>query len=127
MRTLAQIRATNALAASRIPGMGHGQQGGDALSGFSMMIKTNGLLAAAAFSLETKYNKELKCLEVKHPGHNLIVQAIARHLSQDGVGICEAESATDLVEELANGDARALTRASAEAISYLCYLKRFVA
>jgi hypothetical protein len=121
-RTLAQIRAANALADSKIQGMGHGQKGGDALSGFSMLIKTNGLLAAAAFSIEAKAQGALK-----HEGHNLIVQAIARHLTSEGVQICEAEGATDLVEELANGDVNTLTRATAEAIAYLNYLKRFVA
>lgn len=122
MRSLAQIRASNALTDSRIKGMGHGQQGGDALSGFSMMIKTNGLLAATAFSLENKTTGALK-----HEGHHLIVQSIARHLSSHGVQICEAETASDLVEELANGDVQKLTRATAEAIAYLSYLKRFVA
>ena len=122
MRTLAQIRAANALVDRDIAGMGHGQKGGDALSGFSILIKTNGLLAAAAFSLELDKKSQLK-----HEGHNLIVQALARHLSFKGVEICEAEDAESLVEELANGDVRTLTRATAEAIAYLSYLKRFVA
>jgi len=122
MRTLAQIRAANALTDSRIRGMGHGQNDGNALSGFPTMIKTSGLLAAAAFSLELDKNKRLK-----HEGHHLIVQSIARHLSSHGVQICEAENARDLVEELANGDVQTLTRATAEAIAYLSYLKRFVA
>jgi CRISPR/Cas system CMR-associated protein Cmr5 small subunit len=121
-RTLAQIRAANALADSKIQGMGHGQKGGDALSGFSMLIKTNGLMAAAAFAVETKQNQE-----PKHAGHKLIVDGIARHLSHEGVAICESHAASDLVEELANGDVAILTRATAEAIAYLNYLKRFVA
>ncbi|MEI6715602.1 MAG: type III-B CRISPR module-associated protein Cmr5 [Verrucomicrobiota bacterium] len=122
MRTLAQIRAANALADSRIKGMGHGQQGGDALSGFAMLIKTNGLLAAAAFAVETKQNGDLK-----HPGHKLIVDGIARHLSDRSISICEAKNAGDLVDQLSGGDVNSLTRATAEAVAYLNYLKRFVA
>jgi CRISPR/Cas system CMR-associated protein Cmr5 small subunit len=128
MRTLSQIRAANALTASKIPGMGHGQMGGDALSGFSMMIKTNGLLATAAFSVETKEPKEgKKGKERKHEGHYLIIEAIAGHLASKGVEICDATRGADLVEELSLGDVRTLTRATAEAIAYLSYLKRFVA
>ena len=121
-RTLAQIRAANALKDSRIKGIGHGQKDGNALSGFAMLIKTNGLMAAAAFAVETKQNQE-----PKHPGEKLIVDGIARHLSHEGVAICKSNAASDLVDELANGDVAILTRATAEAIAYLNYLKRFVA
>ena len=121
MKTLAQIRAGNALLSCKVPGMGRGQKGGDAISGFPMLIRTDGLLAAAAFALEA--NREGKA---KQEGARLIVTAIARHLSTSGIGICEAQSAPDLVDELAAGDAHKLRRATAEALSYLSYLKRFV-
>jgi CRISPR/Cas system CMR-associated protein Cmr5 small subunit len=102
--------------------MGKGQEGGDAISGFPMLIKTDGLLAAIAFALEV--NKEGR---PKQEGANHIVTAIAKHLSSTGIPICEAKTARDLVEELAAGDANKLRRATAEALSYLSYLKRFVA
>jgi len=121
MRTLSQIRATNALKASRIQGMGLGQRGGDALSGFPMLIKTDGLLAAGAFAVELKLNRESK-----QPGALLIMTAIATHLAE--VGIATARTAEDLVRELATAkDASQLRRATAEALAYLNYLKRFVA
>jgi hypothetical protein len=121
MKTLAQIRAQNALKASRIEGMGRGQKGGDALSGFPMLIKTDGLLAAAAFAVEL--NSKGK---PKQEGALLIMDAVAEHLAS--VGICEATKARDLLEELANSDdAAQLRRATAETIAYLNYLKRFVA
>ena len=120
MRTLAQRRATNALNAARIHGMGLGQDGGNALSGFPMLIKTDGALAAFAFAVERKANAE-----PKQRGACLIVGAIAEHLSS--LGITKAQRADDLVEELAHGDSALLRRATAEALGFLNYLKRFVA
>ncbi|HPY31644.1 MAG TPA: type III-B CRISPR module-associated protein Cmr5 [Verrucomicrobiota bacterium] len=120
MKTLAQIRATNALKASRIPGMGLGQKGGNALSGFPMLIKTDGLLAAGAFAVELSPKGE-----PKQAGAKLIMDAVAEHLAS--VGICKAGKAKDLVEELAHTeDASQLRRATAEALAFLNYLKRFV-
>lgn len=122
MKNLDQIRSANALAAARIHGMGLGQEGGNALSGFPMVIKTDGLLAAAAFASETKNDGT-----PKQKGANLIVKAIAQHLSDERVGICNARATRDLVEELSNGDATLLRRATAEALEFLGYLKRFTA
>jgi CRISPR/Cas system CMR-associated protein Cmr5 small subunit len=120
MKTLAQIRSANALAASKTPGMGKGQKGGDAISGFPMLIKTDGLLAAAAFAVET--NKEGK---PKQEGARHIIKAVAEHLSDNGIGICQAKTASDLVDELSRGDATKLRQATAEALAYLAYLKRY--
>jgi CRISPR/Cas system CMR-associated protein Cmr5 small subunit len=121
MRTLAQTRATNALNASKIKGMGVGQKGGNALSGFPMLIKTDGLLAAGAFSVELNAKGE-----PKQEGAKLIMNAVAEHLAS--LGICQAKVARDLVEELARaGDGSQLRRATVEALAFLNYLKRFVA
>jgi len=120
VKNLAQIRAQNALAACRIPQMGLGQNGGNALSGFPMIIKAAGLLAAGAYAVETKANGN----GPKQQGAQLILDHIAKHLHT--LKICNAESAMDLVEELAGGDATKLRRATAEALAYLNYLKRFV-
>ncbi len=119
-QTLAQQRAANALKAARIDGMGHGKDGGNALSGFPVLIKTDGALAAFAFAIERKPNKELK-----QRGANLIVGAVAKHLQS--LKIVDAQNADDLVEELAHGDASLLRRATAESLAFLNYLKRFVA
>lgn len=118
--TLAQSRAANALNAARIEGMGLGQDGGNALSGFPMLVKTDGALAAFAFAVERKPNGERK-----QRGACLIVGAIAAHLSS--LGILNAQTADDLVDELARGDSSLLRRATAEALAFLNYLKRFVA
>ena len=120
-KTLAQIRAANALKASHIPGMGLGQKGGNAISGFPMLIKTDGLLAACAFAVETSASGK-----PKQEGAQLIMNAVATHLAS--VGITKATRAQDLVEELAlAADSSQLRRATAEALAYLNYLKRFVA
>jgi len=118
-QTLAQQRASHALSAARIDGMGLGQDGGNAISGFPMLIKTDGALAAFAFAVERKPTGELK-----QRGANLIVGAIATHLQ--ALAIVDAQTADDLVEELARGDSALLRRATAEALAFLNYLKRFL-
>jgi CRISPR/Cas system CMR-associated protein Cmr5 small subunit len=120
MKALAQIRAASALKASGIKGMGLGQKGGNALSGFPMLIKTDGLLAATAFAVELNAKGE-----PKQEGARLIMTAVAEHLAS--LNICRATTARDLVEELAAAaDASQLRRATAEALAFLNYLKRFV-
>ena len=121
MRTLAQIRATSALNASKRQGIGSGQREGNALSGFPMIIKTDGLLAAAAFAVEKKSNGE-----PKQKGAKLMLEEVARHLAV--LGITKATTADALVSELATAaDASQLRRATAEALAFLSYLKRFTA
>lgn len=120
MKTLAQIRSANALNASKTPGMGKGQKGGDAISGFPMLVKVDGLLSAAAFAVET--NREGK---PKQEGARHIIQSVAEHLSDRNIGICQAETAEALVEELSRGDSTKLRQATAEALAYLAYLKRY--
>lgn len=123
MKTLAQIRATNALK-WKDHDFG-GQKGGDVVSGFPTLVKTDGLLAAAAFAVEWKDKK--KGVR-KHQGEFHLLKAIAEHLSSSGVAICEARNPEDFVEELARAaDASKLRRATAEALAFLNYLKRFVA
>ncbi len=121
MRTYAQIRAAGALSASHVTGMGLGQKGGNALSGFPMLIMTDGLLAAGAFAVELNARGE-----PKQEGARLIMNAVATHLAK--VRVCKATTAKGLVEELAMAeDASQLRRATAEALAFLSYLKRFVA
>ena len=128
MKTLAQIRAKNALDHKTTVQQALSQSGqGDALSGFPMLIKTDGLLAALAFAVERKHNQQDQ-LVPKHQAHLVIAVVVASHLSSDRVGICDAQNADDLVEELAHAeDNSQLRRATAEALAFLNYLKRFVA
>jgi CRISPR type III-B/RAMP module-associated protein Cmr5 len=119
MRTLAQIRAANAWHRKGSIEEKH------RLPGFPSMIRTDGLLAALAFAVE----KDLKTNAPKHKGEFSIASAIVEHLACDGVGkITKAQNADALVAELAAApDAALLRRATAEALAYLNYLKRFVA
>ncbi len=121
MRTLAQIRAANAILAAKRPGIGSGQGGGNSLSGFPMIIKTDGLLAAAAFAVELNSKGQ-----PKQKGARLVLDEVAKHLCS--VKIIKATTADALVNELATAaDASQLRRATAEALAFLSYLKRFTA
>lgn len=118
MKTLAQRRAFMALKYKDIKA--EGQKGGDAISGMPMLIKTDGLLAALAFAVECKDGKRDN---LKHKGENEVAKAIADHLQTEQ--ICEAKTPWDLVDELTRADATTLRRATAEAMAFLSYLKRF--
>jgi hypothetical protein len=146
MKTLAQIRAANALAhRDRIAA---GQAEGDVLSGFPMLIKQDGLLAALALAVELKecrqpdrvdprflvrrrVGNQEQAFERKHKGEFSIAQALAQHLQHnrpDGrIAITEAQDADALVAELSGADSSKLRRATAEAVAFLNFLKRFVA
>jgi CRISPR type III-B/RAMP module-associated protein Cmr5 len=120
MRTLAQRRAAVALKHKDIKA--EGQKGGDAISGFPMLIRTDGLLAALAFAVECKNGNRSM---LKHEGEHDVAKAIVEHLSSEK--IADAGTPWDLVEELSQSDASKLRRATAEALAFLNYLKRFVA
>jgi len=123
MKNLDQIRAHNALLhKDRIA---NSQGGGDAISGFPMLVLTDGLLAALAFACE---RKDQKGGVRKHPGEYTVAAAIAIHLSHERIAISESDDADELLNEIATARTDALLRrATAEALAFLNYLKRFVA
>ena len=123
MKTLAQVRAASALR-WKDHKFG-GQKGGEVVSGFPMLIKTGGLLTAAAFAVEWK---EKEKNQRKHKGEFDVVRAVAEHLSSPTINITKSTEPDGLVRELAEAqDDSQLRRATAEAIGFLSYLKRFVA
>lgn len=123
MKNLDQIRAQSAL--RHKDKIANAKGGGDAISGFPMRVLTDGILAALAFSCEWK-DKEKG--QRKNPGQFTVATAIADHLSLDGNPLVKGKTADDLVKELAAGnDDQLLRRATAEALAFLNYLKRFVA
>jgi CRISPR type III-B/RAMP module-associated protein Cmr5 len=84
------------------------------------MLLSNGLLATFAFA----------CEEGKAPRSGLkkACEGIAVHLGQSATGISELAGITSpetLTDKLAQGDAFTLQRATAEALAYLSYLKRY--
>lgn len=146
MKNLDQIRAHNALLhKDRIS---NSQGGGDAISGFPMLVYTDGLLAALAFACEWKEIKErdypqnpptgfyrhngqgrdAKYYKRKHEGEFTVARAITEHLCCQRNTICNATDADDLLKQLADQTTYALLRrATAETLAFLNYLKRFVA
>jgi CRISPR/Cas system CMR-associated protein Cmr5 small subunit len=152
MKTLAQIRAANALAwKDRDFG---GKNEGNVVSGFPMIIKSAGLLAALAYAVERKEQRDDRgsaTLIPKNKGEFAVAIATLHHLIETRVLIASEAVAqlTNAVAQLrptgrigeqffdpADGflrelsgaaDASQLRRATAEALAFLGYLKRFVA
>lgn len=123
MKNLDQIRAQNALQHKDL--ISASQGGGDAISGFPMLVKTDGLLAALAFACEWKNQQQGTR---KHPGEYTVASAIAEHLRHKHIAITTAANADALITVLANANTDVcLRRATAEGLAYLNYLKRFVA
>ena len=123
MKNLDQIRAQNALRhKDRIFAS---QGGGDAISGFPMLVKTGGLLASLAFACEWKdIQKGIR----KHPGEYTVATAITDHLRHAQITITTATDADALINGLASANTDVpLRRATAEALAFLNFLKRFVA
>lgn len=118
MKTLAQRRA--AMALNHATSIQQGQGDGNVLSGFPMLVRVDGLLAALALAVEKKDDGSLK-----HKGEFSIAEAIVDHLREEK--IVEASKPLDLARELAGGDAILLRRATAEALAFLSYLKRYAA
>lgn len=123
MKNLDQIRAHNALRHKDL--IKGSQGGGDAVSGFPMLVLTDGLLASLAFACEWKdQSKGIR----KHLGEFTVATALADHLSGESNQITTWKTADALITGLAREEHDTLLRqATAEALAFLNYLKRFVA
>lgn len=124
MKTIAQRRASVALL-WKDKGFG-GKKEGNVVSGFPMLIRTDGLLPALAYAVEKKENKTTGQLENKNPGEFQIASALVDHLKAEEI-LKKSGTPEEMVDELARGDSSLLRRATAEALAFLNYLKRFVA
>jgi len=125
MKTLAQRRAAVALK-WKDKNFG-GKNEGNVVSGFPTLIRVDGLLPAIAYAVERKEDKQTKQLVPKNLGEFQITCALVEHLSDEGI-LTQSKSPDDMVKELAAAaDASQLRRATAEALAFLNYLKRFVA
>lgn len=120
MKNLAQIRAANALTFANSPAEKRGKDGGDAIKKIPPMIASNGLLAAIAFSVEVKNDK------FQRPGYAAIFDAIAKHLGSSDIAIISSNGAKDLIVRLTESDSQTLKLATAEAMEWLAYARRFV-
>jgi CRISPR/Cas system CMR-associated protein Cmr5 small subunit len=92
-----------------------------------MLIRTDGFLPALAYAVEKKEDRQARQLVPKNPGEFQIAAALVEHLSGEGI-LKQSNTPDDMVNELAiAADASQLRRATAEALAFLSYLKRFVA
>lgn len=114
MKNLEQIRAANAINCAA----GLSRQ---AVRRTPALILSNGLLAAAAFSLDSESRKEMRSV------WNVIVD----HLSQRGF-LKSPVNGTDpgariraFIKELSERSSLELQNATTEALAYVAYLKRF--
>lgn len=115
MKTLAQIRAANAL---RCHGRQFGgEQGGEVIKKLPARIRNDGLLASLAFCLE------------KGGDHIDVASLVAEHLAHEApdgnIAITHHRDLVGLIQELAEGDSSLLRRATAEALALLNFMKRF--
>ena len=122
LQNLEQIRAKNALAFAQSPVDKRGRDGGEAIKKIPPMIMGNGILAAIAFSIEEKRSGEMQ-----REGFSAIFDAVASHLSSKEIGILEdSDSAQNLIRQLTESDSETLKLATAEALEWLGYARRFV-
>jgi len=111
MKNLDQIRAAAALGPAK-------KLDRSAISRLPGLILSNGLLSAAAFCDADGGGD--------NRGHlKMAMEATAEHLVDRGIASEGTKSIQDLIEDLGRKDSLVLQRATAEALSYLAYLKRF--
>jgi len=114
MKNLDQIRAKNALVAA--PNIGGGKNEGKTVAKkVPTMIMENGIIAAAAFALETG------------KGYEDVFNAIIKHLSDPEIQViknnCELKNFIVWLTDTA--DSARLRQITTESIAYLSYLRRF--
>lgn len=123
MKSLEQIRSASALALTRSLKSGvAGKNGGEVIKKLSPSIINHGLLATVA-----RYYPEMESNEDK-TGVGELFAALTAHLSDDAVGILPKGCRThmDLIMFLSTqGDSQTLRRATAEALAWLNYLRRY--
>lgn len=120
-QNLEQVRAKNALAFARSDKDKTEADKRSAIKKIPPMVMGNGLLAAIAFSIEKKNG------DYQREGYANICDALASHLGDPAIAICEnAQNAQDLMDHLVNADSETLKLATAEALEWLGYARRFV-
>jgi len=120
MKNLEQIRAASAISFAKDVEAGtsiaKGAEGGEAIKKIPPMIMGNGLLAAIAFSLENQ-----------REGYASIFTALAKHLANPLISIAPGVTdAKTLINFLVNEDSATLKLATAEALEWFSYARRFV-
>lgn len=125
MKNLEQVRAKSAIQFADEVASGRsaarGAEGGEAIKKIPPMIMANGLLAALAFALEEDKNG------LKREGYSSIFSALAKHLAGEQIDITPGVTdASSLISHLTGSDSATLKLATAEALEWLGYARRFV-
>lgn len=117
MQNLEQIRARNALNFGN-SGTISGDKGGEVIKKVPPLILNHGLLATAAYSF------------TEREGWQKVFDAIARHLADPDVAVLPSsvKDRQTLMDELTkkNTTSETLKHATAEAMAWLQYARRFV-
>jgi CRISPR type III-B/RAMP module-associated protein Cmr5 len=95
-----------------------------AVSKLPAMILANGLLATAAFAGEKKKDGKTP----KRPEMKAALDGATEHLANSDLNftvLLGAKASEDLIAKLSAADSHHLQRASAEALAFLGYVKRF--
>jgi CRISPR-associated protein Cmr5 len=117
VKNLEQIRAKHALVTAN-------KTSKAAVSRIPAMILANGLLAAAAFASEKKKDGRTP----KRPEMKGAFDGTSEHLANPELGhdvLLDSKTAEDLITKLSSADSVKLQRATAEALAFLGYVKRF--
>ena len=118
MQNLEQVRARNALYFAKTVGAISGDFGGEAIKKIPPLILNHGLLATAAYSFTEK------------EGWQKTFDALASHLSDPDIAILPAGTTNrqKMMDFLVSKDATSetLKLATAEAMAWFAYAKRFV-
>lgn len=115
MKNREQIRARNALEAAGETMAG--PQGGNVIDKIPPLIMNHGLLAVGAYAFEEK-----------NQGYRAVVDAIARHLADPEIGLMPrgCNDTEELMNHLVGVDSAKLKLATAEAMAWLNYARRFI-
>lgn len=117
MRNLEQIRARNALAASKEAARDiRGKFNGDVIRKIPNLVMNHGLLATGAYAFSNE-------------GYLVAFNFIARHLADKDIAIVPSliKTCADLLGYLSEeADSQTLKLATAETMAWLVYAKRFV-
>lgn len=115
-QNLEQIRAAKALETAT-------RTSKAAVSKLPAMIIANGLLATAAFAIETKKDGTPRRSDMK-----AALDGATQHLANQNLGITVLQGCNDaagLLRKLSAADSIHLQRATSEALAFIGYVKRF--
>lgn len=120
MKNLEQIRASSAWSAARSNAPFKGkEEGGNVAKTLPPLIMNHGLLQALAYATEKRGQ------DYRNQAENSIFGFLAGHLSERGI-VHNCHDADSLLATLAEANSSVLRLATAEALAWLTYARRFI-